>query len=244
MSTPQVPALVRGTVTHARLAPRDHRLRHRVYQWLVDVDALPQVTWWLRPFATFRAADHIGDPHATISANLRRFLWVNGIDPTGHRIVMLANARVLGHTFDPLSVFWVVSPTGDTTAVVAEVHNTYGERHAYLLNPDDSGRDTTDKQFYVSPFFDVTGQYDLRFVLDTARVVTEVRLRREGRIVFTASFRGSPEPLTTRSLARTALTHPLMTWRVTALIRLHGIALWLRRHRVHPRPQHHPQEGT
>ena len=66
----------------------------------------------LRPFSTFRAADHIGDPAATIRANIERFCQAQGVDVTGHRLVMLANARVLGHTFDPLSVFWAIAPDG------------------------------------------------------------------------------------------------------------------------------------
>ena len=54
------------------------------------------------------------------------------------RVLMLANARVLGHTFDPLSVFWCLRPDGSLLAVVFEVHNTYGERHAYLLDVDET----------------------------------------------------------------------------------------------------------
>ena len=47
------------------------------------------------------------------------------------------------------------------------MHNTYGERHAYLLRPDDGGRAATDKEFYVSPFNDVEGRYAIRFHLPT-----------------------------------------------------------------------------
>ena len=53
---------------------------------------------------------------------------------------MLANARVLGHVFDPLTVFWCLRGDGGLVCVVAEVHNTYAERHVYLLHPDAQGR--------------------------------------------------------------------------------------------------------
>ena len=72
---------------------------------------------------------------------------------------MLAHARILGHTFDPLTVFWCLTPSGEVRAVVFEVHNTYGERHAYLLDLDERGSTTVDKRFYVSPFNDVSGSY-------------------------------------------------------------------------------------
>ena len=105
---------------------------------------------------------------------------------------MLANARVLGHVFDPLSVFWCYDRDGVLACVVAEVHNTYGERHAYLLRPDEAGVAVTGKDFYVSPFFDVSGTYELRFTLRPDLVATTVTLRREGAVAFSGDLPGPP----------------------------------------------------
>ncbi|WP_230973355.1 DUF1365 domain-containing protein [Aeromicrobium terrae] len=249
VALPQLPALVPGEVGHTRRTPLRHRFTTSVYLWLVDLDRLPNETGprlprWLRPFSTFRAADHIGDPSQSIKANLERFCAAEGVDVSDHRILMLANSRVLGYTFDPLSVFWAIAPDGTVTCVVAEVHNTYGERHAYLLRTDDAGRSRTDKAFYVSPFFSVDGTYDLQFRLADDVVSSTVVLRQGGNAVFSATFRGTPQPLTARRLARLVLTKPFITQRTSLLIRLHGIWLWLRRLPVVPRPAHRPQEGT
>lgn len=241
---PELPALVSGTVAHNRRGPLQHRFKHRVYQWLVDVDRLPRTTWWLRPFASFRAADHIGDPNRTLRQNIEHFCAAQGVDVTGQRIVMLANARVLGHVFDPLSVFWVLANDGSLTCIVAEVHNTYGERHAYFLRPDADGRTETDKAFYVSPFYEVDGRYDLRFELGDERIASTIVLRHDGTPVFGATFEGTPRPATTGRLARTVVSQPLMTQRTSLLIRVHGVWLWLRRLPIVPRPPHQPQEGT
>lgn len=75
------------------------------------------------------------------------------------RITMLASARVFGHVFNPPSLFWCHDRAGELRCVVAEVHNTYGERHGYLLETDDAGWASVPKAFYVSPFNDVDGQY-------------------------------------------------------------------------------------
>lgn len=241
---PTLPALVEGTVGHTRRTPLRHRFSYRVYQWLVDVDDLPRMPRLLRPFSTFRAADHIGDPEATIRANIERFCHAQGVDVSGHRLVMLANARVLGHTFDPLSVFWAIAPDGSLTCIVAEVHNTYGERHAYLLRPDDVGRTVVDKAFYVSPFFTVEGRYDLQFRLSPDQVSSTIVLRQGGDAVFSATFRGAPAPATSGRLIKLLIKLPLMTHRTSALIRMHGVWLWIRRLPVVPRPAHAPQEGT
>ena len=241
---PALPALVEGTVAHTRRTPLRHRFSYTVYQWLVDVDDLPHMAWPLRAFSSFKAADHIGDPDDSIRANIERFCKAQGVDISGHRVLMLANARILGHTFDPLSVFWAIAPDGSLTCIVAEVHNTYGERHAYLLRPDEAGRAEVDKAFYVSPFFTVEGKYDLQFTLTPQRVSSSIILRQNGEAMFTATFRGTPRPATRRRLAKLLIKMPFMTHRTSLLIRIHGVWLWIRKLPVIPRPAHAPQEGT
>src|SRR5439155_24006808 len=143
-----------------------HAFRHSAYQWLVDLDAIPRLPSYLRPFASFSSADHLGDPALPIKANVERFLALQGIRlGDGARILMLANARILGHVFDPLSVFWCYDSNGRLACVVAEVHNTYGERHAYVLRPDADGVAKQDKELHVSPFYDVSASYQLRFAM-------------------------------------------------------------------------------
>jgi cyclopropane-fatty-acyl-phospholipid synthase len=221
---PTLPAVVTGFVRHGRSIPIRHAFRHRVYQWLVDLDDLPRLPWYLRPLGGFDVRVHLGGHGPTIKAGVRRYLAGHGIEYDG-RIVMLANARVLGHVFDPITVFWCV----DSPYVVAEVHNTYGERHAYLLTPDADGTAETAKKFYVSPFNDVSGDYQLRFELDRTRVRVQVSLTRGHRTVFGASFDGVPRPATRRAVLAAAVRMPLMPQRVSGLIRLHGLWLWARR---------------
>jgi DUF1365 family protein len=242
---PSLPALVAGKVTHHRKGRVRHSFRYGVYQWLVDLDALPEQPWYLRPFGGFSPADHLGDPNRSIKANVEFFLSRNGITlEYPGRIIMLANARVLGHVFDPLSVFWCFDGRGELVCIVAEVHNTYGERHAYLLHPDPAGVASTDKAFHVSPFYDVSGRYELRFELSPQVVSSTVILRRDETVAFTATFRGQPAPATRTALAGQLIRKPLMPQQVSAMIRVHGIFLWLRRLPVRRRPHHQPQEGV
>lgn len=241
---PVLPALVAGHVAHRRNGPVRHAFRHGVYQWLVDLDALPAQPWYLRPFASFSAADHLGSPDLSIRANIENYLSVNGIRlGSSSRIVMLANARVLGHVFDPLSVFWCFDAQGALICIVAEVHNTYGERHAYLLRPDASGVATAGKAFHVSPFFDVSGRYELQFTLSPQAVSSTVVLRRQAAVAFVATFRGRPVPATRMALVGQLVRKPLMPQQISVLIRMHGIWLWLRRLPVFHPPQHRAHEG-
>ena len=183
---PALPAIVDGVVAHRRRGPLRHEFRHRAYQWLVDLDELPHPPWYLRQVAGFDARDHIGgnrpDASRDIKRNVERFLALRDVDlGASGRIVMLANARVFGHVFDPLTVFWCFGTDDTLRCVVAEVHNTYGERHAYLLMPGPHGEAGANKQFYVSPFNDVSGDYAMRFTLTrTGRLVGAVLRRLVG----------------------------------------------------------------
>lgn len=245
LEPPQVPALVVGSVAHTRHRPVAHAFRYRTYQWLVDVDALPRHRWPLSWVSGFRSADHLdgGRLGGGLRGDLGRFLDHRGLRLDPHdRVLMLAHARVLGYVFDPLTVFWVLDPRDRLRAVVLEVHNTYGERHGYLLDPDDRGRAQVDKVFYVSPFNDTSGRYAVSLTLTAGRVACSIGLDREGERVLTAVTEGVPRPATGRAVLGALLRHGPVPQLVTLLIRLHGVRLW-RRLPLQPR-RPHPKEAV
>ncbi|WP_328396738.1 DUF1365 domain-containing protein [Nocardia sp. NBC_00416] len=227
--------LVYTTIDHVRHTPVHHRFRYRSYSWLVDLDDLPRLPRALRPLAELRARDHLGDPERGLRANVDDFLAEHGIGLTDGRILMLTNARVLGFVFNPLTLYWCRDRTGRPVCVVAEVHNTYGERHRYLLRTDDRGRADTAKQFYVSPFNDVSGEYRMLLPEPGDHLDLSITLRRD-RPVLTASVRGTCRPASTGTILAAALTMPLAPLAIAARIRIQGIRLWLRGLPVVPRP--------
>lgn len=221
------PAIYEVEVTHRRYERLDDAFTHRLYLWLVDLDDLPRLPAPLRPFARFRAADHIGDPRRSIRENLDAFLAARGVARPA-RVLMLAHARVLGYVFNPITLYWCRDGDGALTAVVAEVHNTYGGRHHYLLDVDESGRARVDKDFYVSPFFPVDGEYRMRVPEPGETLAATVVLRRGGDTAFVATLRGRRRPATTRTVLAALARHPAVTLRVAAAIRHRGIRLWAR----------------
>lgn len=237
------PALYDCTVTHVRTRPVRHALRHRTYLWLVDLDRLPRLPWPLRPLARFDARDHFGGGHRTIRAGLEAFLAARGVALAGGSVLMLGHARVFGYVVNPLTLYWCHRPDTGLTCVVAEVHNTYGERHCYLLRTGEHGHARVAKEFYVSPFFPADGRYRMRLPEPGERLDLAVHLEiGEGR-PFTATVRGERRPATPTGLLRAAVRHPWSTAAVSAAIRRHGIRLFLRGLPVQPRPVHRPQEG-
>ncbi len=158
----EVPALYGATITHLRRGPTAHRFCHRSFLWLVDLGSPPALPWLLRPLGRFDRGDHL-DIHALLADN--------GV--TADRVVMLAALRSFGYVFNPLSIYWCYAPNGQLVARVAEVHNTYGQRHAYLLPPDATAR--VEKELEVSPFHPAGGMYHMRI----SRSGTTARRRRQ-----------------------------------------------------------------
>ncbi|MER5596203.1 DUF1365 domain-containing protein [Streptomyces sp. NPDC002265] len=231
-----VPALYPCTITHVRTAPLRYALRHRTYMWLVDPDRPPVLPRPLRPLARFDARDHFTGDGRPVRAHLDAFLTGRGVRPAGGPVLMLTHARVLGHVFNPLTLYWCHDPDGTPRHVVAEVHNTYGGRHCYLLRPDATGTAATEKEFYVSPFFPVDGRYRMRLPVPDERLDLTVHLDRDGGRPFTATVRGARRAVTAREVLGQALRHPWSTAVVSAAIRVHGIRLYLKGLPVQPRP--------
>lgn len=223
------PAIYRTTIGHCRQTPVRHAFEYRSYSWYVDIDRLPRLAWWLRPFARFRADDHFA---TTAQGSLRERLAATFAEhdvamPDG-QITALLQARVFGYVFNPLSVFWCHDRDGQVRHVIAEVHNTYGGRHAYLLPPADTPV-LVGKQFYVSPFNPVDGHYLVLAPRPEREVDIMVSLLRDRRLTFRATLRGERLPATTKQIATIQFLAPVAPLMVAARIRIQGIKLWLRR---------------
>lgn len=237
---PQLPAIARGKVLHQRRTPWRHTLAFTTYECLVDVDQpLPDSV-----LARFETRDHFGANSPSFRIAVETFAREHGasVEP-GDRLLMLASARSFGYVFNPLSVYWCVDPTNRVRWAILEIHNTYGDRHAHVITPDEHGKAVLAKEFYVSPFFTIDGEYHVRLILNANQVHASVNLHQNGELVFTASFSGKPVPASRGNILRAALRTPFATYQTMLRIRMHGIWLWLRRLPVIQRPEHKEQVG-
>ncbi|MDF8265270.1 DUF1365 domain-containing protein [Luteipulveratus flavus] len=229
-------------VRHTRTAPLHNDFTYDGCAWLLDVSRSREIPWWAKPFVTFRAADHLGDPASTWVQNLEHFLGTHDVDLRGGKVLALTGARSLGHAFDPLTLYWCWDAAHRLVGVVAEVRNTYGERHAYLVEPDRRGTATTEKALYVSPFNDQHGSYTMSVPVPGEAVDVRITLHRDGHPPFVTRWTGRPAG--PRDALRVAVRLPLAPHLVSARIRVQGIRLWLRRLPVQPRPRHQRQEAV
>ncbi|QNN53216.1 DUF1365 domain-containing protein [Nocardioides mesophilus] len=239
------PARVRARVWHRRTSPFTYTFEHGTTMWLVDA-ADPDAAFprWLRPLASIRPVDHFaGDDDRPLLEKVHAFLRAQDLGWSAARVLVLANARSLGYVFDPLTTYFCLDADGRLEGVLAEVHNTYGERHCYPLAVAGGATAAVDKEFYVSPFFAVEGRYDIRTRLSESKVSVAISLTQRDRTVFTATIKGDLVPATSARTLGAVLRNPLPSHRVSALIRWHGIRLWLRRLPVVKRRPHQAPEG-
>ncbi|MCH9669416.1 MAG: DUF1365 family protein [Actinomycetia bacterium] len=229
--------LYRTRITHLRRSPVHHYFEHRSYSWFVDLDALPRLPRFLRPFARFDARDHLWDADGgTLRARVDAFLADKGIVLDGGTITALMHARVLGYVFNPLSVYWCHDARGVLRYIIAEVHNTHGGRHAYLLAPSDGRPSMVSKKLYASPFNDVDGHYLVHAPEPGEQLNIRISLHRDGQPAFVATMRGTSMPAGIGQILAMQIVAPLAPMMNALSIRMQGVLLWLRRVPLVPLP--------
>lgn len=227
--------LAKGKVLHQRRTPFKHGLKFVNYLWLVDLR---------EPQNKLLPKDHFGGEANSMMQAVKEFAKSRNEEIlSSDKVLALASSRTNGYVFNPLSVYWCMDQSGKTRWAILEIHNTYGDRHAHLLKPDDQGNGFINKEFYVSPFFSVDGEYKTRTFIDEKHVVVSVNLYQNNALVFTASFTGELMEASIKNRLIAYLRTPFSTFQAMARIKAHGIWLWLRRLPVVPRPVHPKQSG-
>ena len=245
-------ALYVGSVMHRRFTPRLHRFRYRAFWLLLDLSELEALSRRLRFFShnrfnllSLRDTDH-GDGSATpLLLQVKAHLSGAGIDIEGGSVRLLCMPRMLGYCFNPLSVYFCSRRDGGLAAILYEVHNTFAERHSYLI-PAGAKTGTIhqrcEKVFYVSPFLDMRLDYEFFLRRPGDRIAIAIRVCRANRPVMTACLAGTRRPLSDFALLRAFSTIPAVTLKVTLAIYWEALRLRLKGLRFfdHPAPPEHP----
>lgn len=244
---------IAGHTWHGRKGAVENAFRYSVDYVLFDAEAdLDTPSLFSRNganLASVQDRDHGGPPkHGRGAAWARDVLAQQGIRST--RLELLTQPRVLGHVFNPVS-FWLCYDGDDLRAVIAEVTNTFGDRHSYLCTKDDGSAITAEdrigaqKLLHVSPFQPVEGAYTFRFDIDAERIGIWIDYGHEaGGLI--ATLCGPREPLTNAALVGSALRRPFGARRVLALIHWQALKLWWKgaRYRTRPAPPVQPVSAS
>jgi DUF1365 family protein len=242
-------ALYLGEVMHARLKPMGHRFSYRVMSLLIDLDRLDAANRQSRLFGVNRAAlysFHESDHGRRDGSSLRDYAQAcaaeRGVDLTGGRVLLLCYPRLLGFTFNPLSVYFCHSADGELALMIYEVRNTFGDIHAYVLpvEPGEASeagvRQQQDKLLYVSPFVGMAMRYHFRVSPPGDNVKLRILETDSEGPLLSATFSGQRRALTSAALLRAFFALPLVTLKIVAAIHWEAFRLWRKGARLVPRP--------
>ena len=246
------PRHLRGATVHSRKGAVANSFRYRVNYVLVEDGPCAGPALFSRNRGNLTALhdrDHGGPPQQGRGAVwVREVLAAQGL-PGAEQIALLAQPRVLGHVFNPVS-FWLCRDiAGALRVVIAEVTNTFGDRHCYLCHRDDLAPLTRDdrllakKLLHVSPFQPVAGGYAFRFDISDDRIGIWIDFS-AGQGGLIATLAGPLRPLTSLGILGACLRRPFGSRRVLALIHWQALKLWIKGQRYHRRPQPPVDEVT
>lgn len=235
---------IAGETFHGRRGAVENSFRYSIDYVLLDADAAEGPGLFARNrgnLVSVQDRDHGGAPGQGRGAVwVREVLAAHGAAGT-QRVLLLTQPRVLGHVFNPVSFWLCHDETGALRTVIAEVTNTFGDRHSYLCakqNGAPIGREDTlaaQKIMHVSPFQEVEGGYTFRFDIRDDRVGIWIDYSNGADGVF-ATLTGARKPLTNAAILRACLRRPFGSRRVLALIHWQALKLAVKGARYRPRP--------
>jgi uncharacterized protein len=229
--------------SHVRLVPFRRAFRFKMLVIDIDLRHLAEAGRGLRLFGVNRGAlfsfagrDHGNRTDASpLDWAIKRFADA-GLDVSGCDVRLLCIPRAFGYGFKPLSLIFAIAPDGTARGVIFEVHNTFGETHAYVAPWDGKAQLETRKAFHVSPFFDRSADYRFSLTLPGERFSLKIENNRDGTPEHFATWIGSKRKPTDLLFLLSALRMPFMTLGVVAGIHWHALWIWLRGGRYHSKP--------
>jgi cyclopropane-fatty-acyl-phospholipid synthase len=214
--------IYQGYLMHSRLEPVKHTFVYPVYYYALDLLELPQLNDSLnlfgynhiRPIA-IHDQDYLGDGKQSILTKLFSHLQKHGYQQEITNVKLVTTARYFNYVFNPVSFFYCYCADGSLGCTVVEINNTYGETHLYILDqpaakvPGFLARYQVAKEFYVSPFNDLQGDYD--FYLSELQENLDIRINivRAGKEVFVSRLWGTATALTDANLIKTLMKYPI-----------------------------------
>lgn len=244
-------------VMHRRRVAPLYRFVYQIFSVLFDVDRLDELHRSHKLFSHNRFnvlsvydRDHGRGEVGGLRRWAEEICATQGIALVGGRIRLLAQPRMFGWAFNPVSFWYCEHADGSLRAVIAEVRNTFGEKHSYLLSSASTNTGASagqalpygtelekEKCFHVSPLFDLLGRYHFKFGEPGQQLLVQLNETREGLPLIDTAMVGRARPFSDREMLRQVLVMPLQAMKVLAGIHWQALKIWLRGARFHKKPK-------
>lgn len=222
--------LFTGSVFHQRFLPKPHSLKQSVFFVrfpLSQVDKLENLVFSVDSwnFLSFQTRDHGDRNGGNLWDWAQQKLKSEGYTEVITEIEIQTFPRIFGYVFNPVS-FWYCYNGSRLLAVIAEVNNTFGGSHSYVVSPTDL---SVEKVFHVSPFFQIDGSYQFKFNNHHDRVAVTIKYLKNNQEQFVAHINGTAQEWTVSNLLKAWLKNPIMTFYIIISIHVHALRLYLKK---------------
>lgn len=226
-------AIIAGTTTHTRHAPTHHHFEYPLVWIRCDTRELSQspLGYNQRRLWSIYDADYLDPTADTLDAKLNKHMQSMQFQQPVTHIQLLTMPRYLGRPFKPISLY-LLYHTDTLVGLMAEVTNTYKESYLYQCDKRHQigpNQFKIEKPFHVSPFLNETGHYHFTIANTASRLLVTIDYYQANQKVLTATFGGTPQPLSRYQLLKTAITHPLTNALVLPRIFKHAIILYYKK---------------
>ncbi|MBS1155220.1 MAG: hypothetical protein H6R07_1144 [Proteobacteria bacterium] len=249
------PKLCLGHVMHRRLRPVVNAFVYPVFYVQLPLRKLESSACALfsidrHNLLSFHRRDHGPRDGSALLPWIEKLLAAQDL-PNDGEIVLQTFPRVLGYVFNPVSFWYCHNRSGQLIAILAEVNNTFGGMHSYLLHKwgesiADGDELQTDKLFHVSPFNEIEGGYRFRFQLERAVQLCCIDYDdADGELLLT-SISGKPQVWSAGALLKAFLRMPFLTLGMIVRIHWQALKLWLKGvpfRGTHPVPRHQQESS-
>ena len=214
--------LYEGEITHARTKPVKHNFSFPIYTFVLDLDELELLDEQIRFFGynrgsvfTLYDSDYLGSGQGSIKEKLKNWLTKFGYEEKYTTVKMITTLRVFKHTFNPVIFYYCLDSEDNIVYHVAEVHNTFGEGHLYILKNGKKSKVGTEylvpKEFHVSPFNKVEGDYNFHFSRLKEKLDVRINVSKNNKNFFYARISGNAQKITRYKLVKLIMKYPLRT---------------------------------
>ncbi|MGZ0654297.1 DUF1365 domain-containing protein [Coraliomargarita sp. W4R53] len=211
--------IYRGKVVHQRLGPSPHAFTYPATFFGFDLSQLDQLEASSSLFSHNRANilslhdhDYLYGQSQPILQQLDALIPQEAPD---ERTILISSPRYIGYAFNPVN-FHLRLRGNQLICVVAEVNNTFKDRHVYPLHTLTQSAPhcwtaACPKAFHVSPFNNSEGDYKFTFQIKNNKIFLGVDLYQHDQCVIKTWIQGYGQPVTNRSIFNYALRHPCDT---------------------------------
>ena len=231
-------SLYKASIYHKRFLPKANKFRYSGFYIKFPIDKLQTLKSLLFSVNNFNLfsfyeKDHGYRDGSTLDTWANDTLAEAGIINFDGRIFLQTFPRVLGYVFNPIS-FWYCYKQEELTAVICEVNNTFGESHSYVITNQNKKIVTMPKEFHVSPFYDIKGDYEFDFQKNN---FVKINYYFDKKLQLTTSINGENIAWNDFNLFKIFVRHPFYTISVTLVIHYQAIKLFVKKNKYFPKPE-------